>query len=661
MKQINKILIANRGEIAIRVMRTCQTMGIATVAIFSDADRHSLFVQHADEAVCIGGKHPVDSYLSVEKIIAAAHQTGSAAIHPGYGFLSENADFARRCQAEGIIFIGPNPDAISAMGSKIGAKRIMQARGVPTIPGYDGADQNPETLIQEALRIGFPLLLKASAGGGGKGMRVVYVETELPRAIDAAKREALTAFGDDTLLIEKYFSASRHVEFQIFGDQHGNVVHCFERECSVQRRHQKVLEESPSPLLTPELREQMGKAAVEAARAISYDNAGTVEFIVTADLNFYFLEVNTRLQVEHPVTEMVTGLDLVQMQIETAQGLPLSVSQNDLRQTGHAIEARLYAEDAANHFLPATGKVLLWREGKNSSVRYDSGLTTGSEIAIYYDPMIAKIIAAAPTRRAAIAKLSRALQDLALLGITSNRDFLVQVLQHPDFVAGEFDTQFLAQKITYKNPELNLQAQHLFAIAATLFTWRQRNEQRTLLKEMPSGWRNNFYKLQESVFALNETTQIECAYRQQNDGRFLINIENETYSVEHCVGGMNPDPARLSCIVDGHLRHFWVVGQADKLYLHHAELGNATLGIVSAFPDAEVEQVSGGYLSPMPGEVVRVLVDVGSVVQSGDALVVISSMKMENTIEAHSDGTVQALFVSEQSFVEAGALLVVIA
>ncbi|GIV34451.1 MAG: hypothetical protein KatS3mg031_1986 [Chitinophagales bacterium] len=413
---ITKILIANRSEIAIRIMRTCRKMGIATVAVFSEADKNALFVKHADEGIALGGYAASDSYLNQEKIIAAAKRTGADAIHPGYGFLSENESFARRCEQEGILFIGPNSKAIEAMGDKIRAKEIMQKHGVPVVPGYDGEDQSMETLRKEAKKIGFPVLLKASAGGGGKGMRIVREEKTLEKDIEGAKREALSAFGDDTLLIEKYFDSARHIEFQILGDKHGQVIHLFERECSIQRRYQKIIEESPSPVMTDALREKMAAAALKAAQAIKYDNAGTVEFIVDDKLHFYFLEVNTRLQVEHPVTEMVTGLDLVKLQIEVAQGLPLPLSQNDVKQNGHAVECRLYAEDPYNHFLPATGKVLAYLPDESGCTRYDSGVENGSVIDIHYDPMIAKVITWGNTRSDAIRKMKHALRRDRLAG-----------------------------------------------------------------------------------------------------------------------------------------------------------------------------------------------------------------------------------------------------
>lgn len=651
MKLFRKILIANRGEIALRVMRTCTRMGISTVAVYSDADADALFVQHANEAICIGGTSPADSYLNMDKIIAAAHQTGADAIHPGYGFLSENATFAQRCANEGIIFIGPNPHAIDQMGSKRQAKLLVQQYQVPTIPGYQGTDQSTDILSAEAHKIGFPVLLKASAGGGGKGMRIVRTPDQMIPAIEAAKRESLSAFGDDMLLIEKYFDSARHIEFQIMGDQHGNIIHCFERECSIQRRYQKIIEESPSVALTPTLRQRMGDAAIAAAQSVGYDNAGTVEFILVPDGNFYFLEVNTRLQVEHPVTEMITGLDLVQLQIEVAQGMPLSITQHDVQQTGHALEVRLYAEDAANNYLPATGTVNLWHTGHTHQVRYDTGIGTGSVISIYYDPMIAKIITHAPSRATAIRAMQYALQQLALLGVTNNKDLLLQILVNPDFAQGNFDTHFLSNQFSYNAHSLTPPQQHHLAIAALLQQWHKRQQNRTLLTHLPSGWRNLSHQPQTEVFLLG--TEIECNY-QLKGNVFTIDIANEKYTARL----INISPNHLSAQINNHRLQFSFAETVESIHIHEASIGTATLKKVSPFPDRADAEIKGGYRSPMPGEVVKVLVKVGDKVKSGDGLLVLSSMKMENTIEAAQDGIVEELFVSEKSFVDANTLLI---
>lgn len=463
---LKKILIANRGEIAVRIIRACREMDISPVAVYSDADQRALHVRLADEAVHIGPPATGESYLSQEKIIQAAVQTGADAIHPGYGFLSENAGFARAVRRAGLIFIGPSSEAIEAMGDKGEARERMQAFGVPVVPGYQGADGEP-ALISAAAEIGFPLLLKAAAGGGGKGMRVVRQPEELAEAASAARREALHAFGDQRMILERYIPQARHIEFQILADQHGNTVHVFERECSLQRRHQKIIEEAPSPYLDETLREKMGAAAIAAAQSIGYTNAGTVEFIVDPDSGeFFFLEINTRLQVEHPVTELTAGLDLVQWQIRIAAGETLPFTQADLSQRGHAIECRLYAEDPANNFLPATGPLLAYIEPAGPGVRIDSGYSSGDQISIHYDPLIAKLIVWGEDRPAAIRRMASALRETTLLGITHNGQFLQDVMADPEFMAGRFHTTWVEERYgEWQPPQCGLPPEILAAAA----------------------------------------------------------------------------------------------------------------------------------------------------------------------------------------------------
>lgn len=466
----NKILIANRGEIAVRLVRACRELGIASVAVYSQADQQALHVRLADEAIPIGPAAASESYLNIERILEAARDSRAQAIHPGYGFLSENAAFAQAVQDAGLVFIGPPPAAIQAMGDKAAARQRMQAAGVPVVPGYQGQDDE-HTLMQVADRIGFPLLVKAAAGGGGKGMRVAQRAEELPEALAAARREALHAFGDQRLILERYIARAHHVEFQVLGDQHGRLLHLFERECSVQRRHQKIIEETPSPLLDAALREQMGEAAVQAARAVGYTNAGTVEFIVDPPTRrFYFLEMNTRLQVEHPITELVAGIDLAQWQIRIAAGERLPYVQQDLRQAGHAIECRLYAEDPANNFLPATGRLLRYIEPRGPGVRVDSGVASGDLISIHYDPLIAKLVVHAQDRSSAIRKMQAALRETVLLGITTNWQFLQDVLGHPDFETGQADTTWIERSFEgWQHPQCELPPQVLVAAALTQF------------------------------------------------------------------------------------------------------------------------------------------------------------------------------------------------
>jgi len=454
MSQIKKILIANRGEIAIRIMRTCRELDIETVAVYSEADRTSLHVRYAHEAYYIGKAPSNESYLVIDKIIDVAKKSGADAIHPGYGFLSENAEFAERCTKEGIIFIGPTPDVIVTMGDKIQARETMMAAGISVVPGTDGKIITEEEVFKVIEEIGLPIMIKASAGGGGKGMRLVQEESEVVSAVRAARSEALSSFGDDSVYIEKYITSPHHIEFQILADQHGNVVHLFERECSVQRRHQKMIEETPSPLMTQELRDEMGKAAVEAARAVNYVGAGTIEFLVDNNLNYYFLEMNTRLQVEHPITERVTGVDLVKQQIRVAEGKKLSFGQNDLLQKGHSIECRIYAEDPDNNFMPSAGKVYKISEPLGLGVRTDGYVYEGYEIPIYYDPMISKLIVWGETRDVAIRRMRRALYEYKITGVKTSIKMQERVMNNENFIAGNYDTHFIE-----KNKEQLMSAQ----------------------------------------------------------------------------------------------------------------------------------------------------------------------------------------------------------
>lgn len=466
----NKILIANRGEIAIRIMRACRELGINTVAVYSEADRNSQHVQFADEAVFIGNAAPKESYLNADVLIQAALNSKADAIHPGYGFLSENASFAAAVESANLTFIGPSADSIRAMGDKAESKILMKKAGVPTVPGYEGLESYDD-FKNAASEIGYPVLVKAAAGGGGKGMRVVNAEGELKEAIELAKREALNAFGDERLLIEKYLAEAHHIEIQVFGDKHGNLVHLFERECSVQRRHQKIIEESPSPLLTPELREKMGQAAVAAAKAVNYHNAGTVEFIFEPSLStFYFLEMNTRLQVEHPVTELVTGLDLVHWQIRIAAGEKFPFTQSDLHQHGHAIECRIYAEDPSTGFLPSTGKLLQFIEPHGPGIRVDSGFAAGDDVTHFYDPLLAKLIVRAENREVAIQRMQTSLQDFIVHGVVTNIDYMRAVLETDDFKQGKVSTRWVETKFGEWNvPQPELHALIAAALADVVF------------------------------------------------------------------------------------------------------------------------------------------------------------------------------------------------
>ncbi len=655
---MHKILIANRGEIALRIMRTCQQMAIRTVAVYSEADQQAPFVDFADEAVALGGMSPTESYLDQKKIIQAAQLAGAEAIHPGYGFLSENADFARLCQEEGIIFIGPSPEAITAMGSKAEAKKIMQKNDVPTIPGYEGENQDVDHLIAQGKKIGFPLLVKASAGGGGKGMKIVRTEDQLKPAIESAKREARNSFGHDHLILEKYFESVRHIEIQIIGDQHGQMIHLGERECSVQRRYQKIIEEAPSPFLDATLRNKMGWVGIRAGQAIDYSNAGTVEFIVDEEKNFYFLEVNTRLQVEHPVTEYVTGVDLVEMQIEVARGKPLPFLQEDLQISGHAIEYRIYAEEPQKDFSPAIGTLHQWSVPEG--IRVDSGVQSGSEVSTFYDPMLAKVILHGKTREEIVEKSPYLLSEITALGVQTNQAFLVKLVREEAFQKGQIDTQFIE-----KHPHLladlapSPAAWTEAAMATLLYDWSKRQEERKILPHFPAGWRNNFYQPLFQKYQTAQGEEMKLSYRHLGDQRFEVQIHHESIS--------EPETEQITLLsVDrqqvtfqrGQLREkLRLAVHGDDIFVKHEE-HQIHLKRIPRLPETQNQLAQGSYQAPMPGEVVKIMVETGQAVQSGDPLLIINSMKMENTIYAFAEGTVEEIYVQERDLIQADDLLV---
>jgi len=657
MKHFHKILIANRGEIALRIMRTCRAMGIGSAAIYADPDRNAPFVRQADEAVYIGPPVTSGSFLAIEKIVDAARRTGADAVHPGYGFLAENADFAQACTDAGITFIGPTPEAIRRMGSKIEAKSIASAAGVPIIPGFSAAGLSNRDVERRAQEIGYPILVKASAGGGGKGMRIVHEPANLEAALEAARREAKSAFGDDTLLIERYFDSPRHVEIQVLGDAHGNLIHLFERECSIQRRYQKIIEEAPSPALDDELRARMGAAAVAAGRAIDYRNAGTVEFIVDADRRFYFLEVNTRLQVEHPVTEEITGLDVVQLQIEIAQGAPLTLRQEDLVIRGHAIECRLYAEDPRNDFLPSTGTLVCWQTPSLPGVRYESGVESGSEVTIYYDPMLAKIIAHGPSRPEAARRLARALSEMRVHGVRTNCALLVEILRHPEFLAGCTDTHFISRHLRLDQPpsEAAQTADRLNALAVALWLQQQRRAEAPVLRGLPSGWRNNPSQPQDISFTCSDAT-VRAQYRVHSQDR----IEGWVDGTAHTAAILSWDAEHVSLTVDGVRRRFQIFAHGAVYYVHSV-LGSSELHEVPRFPPPAREEVRGGCVAPMPGKILALRVEPGQAVKKGDLLAILEAMKMEHEVAAPHDGVVTEVRVEVGQQVDAEEVLVVLA
>ncbi len=665
MTNVRRLLIANRGEIAVRIARTAREMGIATVAVFSAPDRDALHVNACDEAVALGGTSAAESYLDVGKLLDAAALAGADAVHPGYGFLSERADFARAVVDAGLAWVGPPPEAIAAMGDKLRAKALMADAGVPVLAS------TTDPAAAEA--VGYPLMVKAAAGGGGKGMRVVARPADLEEAVAAARREAAAAFGDGTVFLERYVARPRHLEVQVLADAHGTVVHLGERECSVQRRHQKVIEESPSPLLDAERRQRLCAAAVAAATAIGYVSAGTVEFVADQAGVFAFLEVNTRLQVEHPVTEEAwrlrdgTGLDLVRLQLLIADGAALPFTQSDVVPAGHAIEARLYAEDPARGFLPQAGRVAVFAVPDWPGVRVDAGVRGGSEVTPHYDPMIAKVIASAPTRPEATRLLARALESTRLHGLPTNRDALVTLLRTPAFAAGELSTDFIAEHLPPGPPPRDAFADTVHATAAALAGLRAARAASPLLPAIPTSWRNNPAQPVEAAFTAVDGTAV-TVHLVPGPGRRSA-TDDTSWSVDAQIGvevvGWDGDvqDGSVDLVVGGRRLSVAFVGEeaagGTTWYLDSA-LGHAALRRRPRFPDAEVASVPGSLVAPMPGTVLSVAVKEGAAVAQGDLLLVLEAMKMEHRVTAPHDGTVSALPVTPGARVDAGATLVVV-
>jgi propionyl-CoA carboxylase alpha chain len=646
---IRKLLMANRGEVARRVFRTCRELGIRTVAVYSPPDADAPFVREADEAVPLRGARAAESYLDIAQILAAAEATGADAVHPGWGFLAENASFAEACAAAGLVFVGPPPDAIASMGSKIEARRLMEAAGVPVVPGATVAGLDDEDLQSAAKAVGYPILVKASAGGGGKGMRLATGPEGLVDAVADAARQAAAAFGDPAVFLERYVSPVRHVEIQVAGDHHGAVVSLFERDCSVQRRHQKLVEEAPSPAVDPALRARMGQAAVTAARAVGYHGVGTVEFLLGPDGEFYFLEMNTRLQVEHPVTEAVTGLDLVRLQLAVAEGRSLPAEALDASITGHAIEVRLYAEDPLDDYRPHTGRIEEFAVPAAPGLRVDSGVETGSEVGPDYDSMLAKILAWGATRKDAVRLLIDTLQRARIHGIGTNRDLLVAILAHEEFTAGAADTGFLDRHrpVDLVAPTADDEVLGVHGLAAALAAQAGARSAAAVLGSVRSGFRNNPGPPTVRRYLAGEQP-LEVGYRLGRTPSFTVNgreLDVTLVAARH-------DEVEL--LVSGVRRRFSVrrygprgSGGAPRDFSVHVDssLGSTALGAVSRFPDATVERPTGSLLAPMPGAVVKVLVTAGDVVARGDPIVVIEAMKMEHRITADRDGVVRHVLV----------------
>ena len=656
----DKLLVANRGEIACRVMRTARRLGLRTVAVYSDADAGAKHVAMADEAYRIGAAPARESYLRGDAIVEVALRSGARAVHPGYGFLSENAEFADACAAAGVIFVGPPAEAIRAMGSKSAAKRLMEKAGVPLVPGYHGEDQAPARLAAEAARIGWPVLVKATAGGGGKGMRAVSDAASFQEALAGAKREALASFGDDRVLLERYLARPRHVEIQVFADTRGGAVHLFERDCSIQRRHQKVLEEAPAPGLSEALRGEMGRAAVAAAQAIGYVGAGTVEFLLDEDGRFYFMEMNTRLQVEHPVTEMITGQDLVEWQLRVAAGEPLPRGQADLSITGHAIEARVYAEDPSRDFLPSTGVVTHLRApAEGAHVRIDTGLREGDGVTIHYDPMIAKLVVWDADRAGAVRRLRAALSEYQVVGLTTNLAFLGAVAAHPAYAAAELDTRFIERHRAALVGDAAPASDTVLAIACLDQLLRRAEEAAEAARGShdpyspwygTDGWRLNADDHHAVTFEDGgKLVRVVAHYRpgglllELPGGR--VEVRGERNGPEDLVADVGGARIRATVVRSGEALVVMVHGRGHRLTLHD--------------PDAAAERdVAGGSLvAPMPGKVIAVMVEAGAAVKKGAPLLILEAMKMEHTVTSPRDGKVAAVHFGAGALVSEGAQL----
>ena len=653
---IQKVLIANRGEIAVRIIRSAKKMGIKTVAVYSEPDAEALHVQMADEKVFIGKAPANESYLVQDKIIDAAKQTGADAIHPGYGFLSENAAFADLCKQNNIIFIGPSSFAMATMGDKITARKTMIEAGVNVVPGYQGEAKDDSTLLQEARKIGYPIMVKATAGGGGKGMRLVQSEKDLLDAVHAAQSEAASAFGNATVYLEKFIKSPHHIEFQILADKYGNVIHLNERECSVQRRHQKVIEETPSPLMTPEVRKQMGEQAKQAAKAVNYVGAGTIEFLVDDELNYYFLEMNTRLQVEHPITEMTTGVDLVEQQFKIANGEKLTYTQKDIPQNGHAIECRIYAEDPDNNFMPASGKVYYMEEPKGAHIRVDGYMYTGAEVPIYYDPMIAKLIVWNETRQQAIDKMKTALENYKIIGIKHNIAFLHTVLQHPQFVKGQYDTRFIGLysgdlSMHFDNVNFNLMA------FAGYLKYHQ------LLG-------NNMKRYNPSYLLLPQILNIDI-----NDEAYKVKIletYNDSYKIQvnnqtHFVTKHQLSDVKMQ-LVEGKQSHdFILISTKPNIFIINNKIYNFEViiqdqkQIYAQQRKTAANEGDANFIStPIPGKVVKIPVSEGQEVEDGTTVIIVEAMKMQSEYKVSGNKIIKEIKVKEGDNIEGNQVLIVL-
>jgi len=672
---VSTLLVANRGEIARRVLRTAHEMGLRTVAVFSEPDRDAPHTREADVAVALGGETATDSYLDLDRVLAAARATGADAVHPGYGFLAENAEAARRCVEAGLVWVGPHPEAVRRMGDKLSAKQVAGEAGLPLLPSAELAGEAAFEWRRQAAAVGYPLLVKAAAGGGGKGMRLVEDEGDLADAVVTARREAQASFGDATVFAERWITGPRHIEIQVLADRHGHVLHLAERECSIQRRHQKIVEEAPSPAVDPSLRARMGLAAVHLAQAIGYDSVGTVEFLLDdATGDWFFLEMNTRLQVEHPVTEAVTGLDLVRLQIESAAGAPLTLAQSDVDLVGHAVEVRLYAERPALGWLPSTGRLHRFEHGADPGVRWDQGVETGSEITPFYDPLLAKVIAHAPTRSEALGRLARALDGLAVHGVETNRDLLVALLADRDLVDGRTTTDYLDRRPELLDAAPGPTTRHLHAVAALLVGRHHRRLADPHWSFAPGGWRVLPGEVPTITFLdgtdVDGAGQFTLAYDVRADDTFTIavligagrdpgaeriDLDDDRTTLEGRILDVGPDHVRLE--IGGLALGCRVSTVGDTTWVN-SPVGQTTLVEAPRFPDSAHTATAGGPTAPVPGRVVTVEVSAGDAVAAGATLVVLEAMKVEHRITASAAGVVAEVLVAPGDNVDAHQLLV---
>ena len=657
MRRFNKILIANRGEIAVRIIKSAKKNGYKTVAIFSELDSNAIHVRLADESVCIGPALAQESYLNMETIISAAKRTSAQAIHPGYGFLSENSNFAKLCISQGIVFIGPPIEAIEIMGNKAASKRLMIKSNIPCIPGYEGENQSNNTLLKASKNIGFPIMVKSAAGGGGKGMRFVEEETFLLSSVESAQQESLSSFGSDELILEKYLVDPRHIEIQIFGDEHGHYIHLGERECSIQRRHQKVIEESPSVFINDKLRNLMAITAINVAKSVNYIGAGTVEFLVDKNKDFYFLEMNTRLQVEHPVTEMVTGIDLVDLQLKVAQGEKINLTQNDIQFNGHAIQARLYAEDPSNDFLPQIGKIDLWKPLAGNGIRIDSGIESNNEISRFYDPMLAKIISWADNRDDAIQKLKNALEKSVLFGIKTNKSFLFDILSIPNFTKGNINTSFIKNEFNQKYFTDNYWENINCSIAAVLQFIKERevaNSNAISNSDILFNWSNSGF-IRYIVRYIDKSNDLSLVVSPLSRNSYQVDFDVESMIID--VDFIDDNKVVINSNNIRYIVYFFY-HDTYKISLSVNGRVNKYKNQFSSVNLIDNKKHDGRVISPMHGQLLKVLVKKGDHVQKGDSLAVIEAMKMQHNIESEVNGVINRVHMDDNTQISSDDLII---